>query len=240
MSEKTPYTLVLGGTKGLGKAIAEQCMERGERVIVMGRSTNSTHGLDTDWRDPPKLLKSFIDLGGEGDTLDGLDRLSKLVRNHELTIDKIYWVSGAIERKTLPEMGWLAIKHLIDVNLRNPLMLIEWWMRLFIPHLDRAQLVIVSSTTGLADSPREDESVYAATKAAQVSLTRAVGKGNKSDKLKVALFCPGGMQTEFWRKEPGVDTSTFLDPQKVAKAIVEDVFKQTDPYYERVIPRGSL
>lgn len=129
---------------------------------------------------------------------------------------------------------------MIDVNLRNPLMLVRNLGGEPRTTGGTFHLVTVASTTGLSDSPREDEAVYAATKAAQVSFTRAVGKGNADPHFRVSLFCPGGMQTPFWMNAPNVDTSSFLDPKKVAAAIVTDVEKQTESYYERTIPRGSL
>jgi short-subunit dehydrogenase len=152
----------------------------------------------------------------------------------------LYWCAGVLKRAKLETQGWRDIFEMVDINLRNPLMLVRNMRSEPRATGGTFHLVTVASTTGLSDSPREDEAVYAATKSAQVSFTRAVGKGSQDPSFKASLFCPSGMHTPFWKNEQGVDMSNFLDPKKVATAIVADVEKQTEPYYERVIPRGSL
>jgi hypothetical protein len=48
------------------------------------------------------------------------------------------------------------------------------------------------------------------------------------------------MKTELWANTPNPDFLTFLDPAKVAEVVVQTVRSQTEPYLEKVIPRGSL
>lgn len=73
-------------------------------------------------------------------------------------------------------------------------------------------------------------------------MARALGKPNKDKRLKVSLFCPGGMKTGFW-DENEIEQKlydSFLEPEPVAAAIIADVESQKTPYHERVIERGSL
>ena len=243
MSEKTPYTFILGGTHGLGAAIADECLARGQRVIVFGRGGGHQLPGPPEWVEGtlPLRLEMGCDLRSESGVYDTYRTLEKIYNQKlGMVCTTLYWCAGMLCRAPFAQIEWNMIRDMFNINLVNGLRFVELMMK-FTERGDLPfHLATIASTTGLSDAPREDEAVYAATKAAQVSLTRALGKGNKNPKLKVALFCPGGMQTEFWRHMPDVDTSSFLDPKKVAAAIVEDVLKQDGPYYERVIPRGSL
>lgn len=249
MSEKKPYVVILGGTSGLGAAIAEEYEARGKGVIVLGTSGQSfkplgfpenhpLHIMKRPW--PPTLADRMslrTNLRYEEDTWGAAHQVNDLIKRNDLVVEAVVWAAGKISRRGFPSADDM---HLIDVNIRNPLKFIAE----ILPGLSRQEvpftLVVISSTTGVSTTPKPEEAVYAATKAAQVSFARAVGSDPENHRMKVALFCPGGMQTPFWKNEPGVDTSVFLDPKRVAAAIVADVENQTEPYYERVIPRGSL
>ncbi len=62
---------------------------------------------------------------------------------------------------------------------------------------------------------------------------------------RVLLFTPGGMKSEFWDTNPGVDISQFLDTRDVAAQILIDLHncpkegeRTVDTrYFEREIPR---
>ncbi len=242
--EKTPYTFILGGTRGLGAAIANECLDRGQRVVVFGHSVHS-HPVpgEGEWERGvlPQRLKMACDLRHQHYVDDTHLTLEKLYnKQFGIVCTKLYWTSGMMLRCPFGKLEWHQIHEMLMVNLVNGMRFVELMMKF----TDRGDLpfhlATIASTTGLTDAPREDEAVYAATKAAQVSFTRAIGKGSTDPKLKTALFCPGGMQTDFWKHNPGVDTSSFLDPNKVAQVIVDCVENQREPYFEKTIPRGSL
>jgi short-subunit dehydrogenase len=216
--EMVPYTFVLGGTSGLGAAIADECERRQEQVLRVGRK--------------------IIDLSRDQGIHDQLEEMGRDQIQDHVACDKLYWCAGILHRGDFVEQ---SIHEMLCVNLVNALEFVQfiWWQQRKV-HERPFHLITIASTTGISDSPRADEAVYAATKAAQVSFTRAIGKGNTNPNLKVSLFCPGGMKTPFWDNMPDVDTSSFLDPRKVAEAIVNDVSNQTEFYFERTIPRGSL
>ncbi len=224
--------LILGGTRGLGKNLTDLHTENGWQVMAVGRSASSTTATcDLANLDGPHGVNSF------------LSNLEKLERENALIINRFLWVSGFIIQKEFSEFTPTEILSMADINLRNPLLIAHWVWNHMKRHDRESQFVTVASTTGLSDSPKPTETIYAATKAAQVSFTRALGKGlSPNSPIRVSLFCPGGMRTEFWEKTnlPSDTLKTFLDPKTVAQKIMQQLSDQTEPFLEVVIPRGSL
>lgn len=226
------YSLILGGTAGLGAEIYKQLSERGDAAIIVGR------------RSPALLSEKDLflccDFSSEKETLTLASRLTELFSN--ATIDKFFWVTGTLTRAPFTEISSDQVFKMIDVNLRNPLIVARAVWSHMQTNTVRSKFAVVSSSAGVSDAPRDDEAVYAATKAAQVSFARAIGKQNKNPKVSVSLFCPGGMQTGFWDTN-SMDKETFdsfLDPAKVAAKIVSTIESQVPLYQEIMIPRGSL
>ncbi len=218
--------LVLGGSQGLGAQIAKHYQDKGADILTVGRTGDLKHDL-SDATSTRRLVTK-------------IEEFAKFNR----AITEFYWVAGVLERASFEDLKDESILNMIDVNFRNAaLVAAAVWreMKKAAATVDR-RFVIVSSTTGLSETPSEYEVIYAATKAAQVSMARALGKPNKDKRLKVSLFCPGGMKTSFW-DENEIEQKlfdSFLDPEKVAAAILTDVEAQKTPYYERTIARGSL
>ncbi len=217
--------LVLGGSHGLGAQIAKFYQDKGADILTVGRTGELKH-----------------DLADEKSTKRLVTKIAEFAKFNR-AITEFYWVAGSLERGEFETLTDEAILKMIDVNFRNSSLIAAavWREMKKLPDVER-RFIIVSSTTGLSETPHELEVVYAATKAAQVSMARALGKPNKDKRLKVSLFCPGGMKTGFW-DENEIEQKlydSFLEPEPVAAAIIADVESQKTPYHERVIERGSL
>jgi short-subunit dehydrogenase len=89
-------------------------------------------------------------------------------------------------------------------------------------------------------------SLYAATKAAVLSLATSVSVELKKDKIRVHAICPDGVDTQMVAdmKQDGearelVGSGTFLQPQQVAHALV-DMFGTRRVYKTLPVSRGVL
>jgi 3-oxoacyl-[acyl-carrier protein] reductase len=227
MNRKT--TLILGGTKGLGKKISLLHQTRGDKVYEVGRSADNRNNTDT-------LNQLFLGLNTVEQVLHFITGLDDLP-----PIDQFYWVAGRLLKGNLHEQTDADVITTVDVNFRNAVLIARGVWRRMMKDLDVPRtFCVVASSSGL--KPRADEAIYVATKHAQVGFARSLGLESQrlNSGVKVSLIIPGGMQTPFWEKYPTPDFATFLDPAKVAAKIVETVAAQTDPFLELEIPRGSL
>ncbi|MGB4762719.1 MAG: SDR family oxidoreductase [Candidatus Saccharimonas sp.] len=221
--------IVLGGTSGLGKEIANTLRERGEDAFVLGRSyieSKDGQGLAVDLTDRESVEKAAL-------------HISKVLGGEALK--GFWWVAG--EGRNIDFHNQAHPENMAIANFAGALPLVQLaWRKLLAD--GEGTLAIVSSTSGV--TPRADEAVYVGTKYAQVGFGRSLGL--EAERLetsaRVALFLPGGMRTEFWDKaqpdsRPEV-YSTFNDPVKVARRMVDEVDAQTTTFTEVVIARGEL
>ena len=222
------FTLILGGSSGLGKHLTAELLQTKHGVLALGRTQTGN----------PALHEIHCDLTESGDNI--LDRLDAFVSSHG-PISMFIWNAGYLSRSPSAELSSTDVFDMIDINFRNSVVIALWVWRQMQANAS-GHFCVIASTVGLSDTPRDDEAIYAATKAAQVSFTRALGKNNRTPELKVTLFCPGGMKTNLWNDNQ-VDPTTFesfLDPMKVAQKMIHELNSQNTTYRELVIPRGSL
>lgn len=179
--------VVTGATRGLGLAIARQCIADGYKVVAVGRTmTESLHTLLQQHGEKIVYERyDFIDTNGiHSFAVDLVKRYGRpwgLVNNAAIGTDGVL--------ATLHEKD---ISELIKINIEAPVLLTKYLLRSML--LNRCGRIInVSSIT--ASTGFNGLSVYGATKAALAgftkSLAREVGKAN----ITVNTLSPGFMET---------------------------------------------
>jgi uncharacterized protein len=217
--------LILGASKGLGLEIAKLTYDLGAHNIKAARS----------YTDGERERKTFLhcDLASLESTRSFQERL----RASGLQIDRFFWVAGMGLKKPFEDCTDQEVLDVFNVNLVHAsLVAKQVWRQM--RQVGGKSFTVISSTSGLRFRP--NEVAYCGSKMGQSGVGGSLGKENQDPNIKVSVFYPGGMQTEFYGDDEPADFESYLDPVKVAKEVVTDVVNQTEPYYERVIERGSL
>jgi NAD(P)-dependent dehydrogenase (short-subunit alcohol dehydrogenase family) len=177
--------LITGVSRGLGKALAEAALARGDTVIGtvregdprIGNQKGTFHLLTLEMRDPGAIEKTAaraFDLAG---------RLDVIVNNAG------YGLLTPIEDASDAEMA-----RLFEVNVYGPIRLI----RAVLPRL-RAQrsghIINITSIAGRAPNP--GSGVYAATKFAMEGLSHSLSQEVRPLGIKVTAVAPGAFRTDF-------------------------------------------
>jgi NAD(P)-dependent dehydrogenase (short-subunit alcohol dehydrogenase family) len=177
--------LITGVSRGLGKALAEVALARGDTVIgtvregdpLIAAGKGVFHRLSLDVRDP-KAIEAAASR-----TFELVDRLDVVVNNAG------HGLLGPIESVSDAEMI-----SLFETNVFGPVRLI----RAVLPRL-RAQrsghIINVTSIAGRA--PNAGSGVYAATKAALEGLSKALSQELAPLGIKVTAIAPGAFRTDF-------------------------------------------
>ncbi len=174
--------VVTGGARGIGRAIAERMVERGHRVVLTdldgeaaaatAREVGAAEGLAQDISDPASHREVA----------------AAAARHGVLTA----WFNnaGICHDGHLAAMSEEICRRQVEVNLLGTM----WGMRAAIDAFGDAggDIVNTASLSGLGPVP--DLSVYAATKAAVVSLSMSVDAETRSA-IRVHAVCPDGVQT---------------------------------------------
>ena len=170
-----------GGARGIGRGIAERMVGRGYAVLVTdvdGEAARRTAeeigaagGIEHDVRDP--AAHRFV-----ATTAHDHGRLTAWFNN-----------AGVGDDGRLDQLADEQVQRLVDVNLLGCL----WGMRAALAAFDgRGDVVNTASLSGLGPVP--GYAVYAATKAAIVSVTMSVSAEVPSG-VRVHVLCPDGVQT---------------------------------------------
>ncbi|MEO8658816.1 MAG: SDR family oxidoreductase [Bryobacteraceae bacterium] len=208
MSELQRAVIVTGGAYGIGRGICRLFAARGWRVFIA--DINEERGRDlerelpgarfvaTDVRDESSLMRLMVTVVGD------TGRLDALVNN------------AGIEKYAAPEEFTLADwDAIVGVNLRGVFL----GSRLAVEHLAASggSIVNIASVQSFANEP--GMSIYAATKAGVMGLTRNLALDFAPRGVRVNAVCPGAVYTGMTE----VFLAAHADPEGVLKKIDRDV-----------------
>jgi short-subunit dehydrogenase len=222
-----PKSLILGADRGLGAELVRVCRRKGWKTIEVSERELSQTAPRGRYLWQCDLLKQTH-----------VKRLCRAIEDGELQADIFFWVAGKIYLGPFAEQAKHNVREITDVNWSNSLLIAHAFWRAAASRNKEIKFCVIGSTASV--DPGMEQAVYAATKAAQLSLARSLGKEAKGLGLKVSIFMPGGMNTPMRRQFPEERNQGLLDPAKVAEYVVNKVEKQNKRYQEEILPRGSL
>jgi NAD(P)-dependent dehydrogenase (short-subunit alcohol dehydrogenase family) len=228
-------SLILGGTKGLGRAIAIDALARRITPVIVGRTA------DASASDPELAGAEFF-----AQDITRIEYPFKAEIARPEGYDYVIWTAGIFMRKTLYETSFDDVRAMVDTHVAGPITSLAMIHRLQCasrplgdPPGRPYHLVTVASTSSWR--MRENEAVYCAVKAAKAHFTRNFARElvKTLPGSKATLVNPGGMATpNFWAGS-GQNMAGFMDPAVVARIIWDEVAGQTEPFKELQIIRGD-
>jgi NAD(P)-dependent dehydrogenase (short-subunit alcohol dehydrogenase family) len=194
--------LVTGAAKGIGRATAEAFGRAGARVGLLDKDAREVEAfagalsargeaiaLTADVSDTSALTEA---VGRCIDAFGGLDVLVNNAGTH---------FARAVDVYTEEE-----IDRLLAINFKGAL----YAIRSALPALRRSKGTIVSMSSMTAVVGQDRGAVYAATKGALISLTKALAIELAPDGIRVNCVCPAGVDTPLMRRW----IETLPDPEE--------------------------
>jgi NAD(P)-dependent dehydrogenase (short-subunit alcohol dehydrogenase family) len=188
--------IVTGGTRGIGRALAEGYVAAGAKVVVASRKADACKETEEH------LRKQGGDALGVATHLGELGALSQLVARTVETFGGVdVVVNNAANALALPlgqytESAWAKS---IDVNLRGPVFLVQEAL----PHLKQSRapavLNVISPAAYLFSA---SVSLYAIGKAGLVAATRSMAAEFAPHGIRVNALAPGTTDTDLVRNNP--------------------------------------
>ena len=187
--------LITGGSRGIGRMLAEAFVGGGARVYI---SSRKAHVCDATAAELRSDGGDCISLPQDVSTVAGCQALAAAFSEREPKLDVLINNAGAAwlaEIDTFPEHGWDKV---MDLNLKSPFFLTQ---ALLAPlrsaaSVERpAKVINIASIDGLRPNPQETYS-YQASKAGLIHLTRRMAAQLIRDQICVNAIAPGAFASE--------------------------------------------
>jgi NAD(P)-dependent dehydrogenase (short-subunit alcohol dehydrogenase family) len=176
--------LVTGGSTGIGAAVAVELAENGAEVLITGRNEATLRASAERHPNIAYVVADIADPAGAARSIEQVkrrwDRLDILVNN-----------AGILEMAPLAAVTSEHVRRTFATNVEG---LIET-TRLVLPLLKASRGNIVNLATIVADQPFANMSIYCASKAAVLALTRSWAQELGPDGIRVNAVSPGPIET---------------------------------------------
>ncbi len=204
--------LVIGGGRGIGRAVCKRCAQEGYFVHINYRSNQE---------EANKTLKEIVDNGGEAalckfditnkeETASALNKLLDTT-----TISALVFCAGIRKDELLVFMSEESWDSVLNTNLRSFHAVIKPVVKQML--LSRqGRIVILSSTSGETGLPGQVH--YSATKAGLIGAVKALAQECAKRNVLINAVTPGFIETEMTEDINNKETSSRIPMQRFGKA----------------------
>ena len=229
MNLKDKVVVITGGSRGLGRSMAELFIKEGATVVV---SSKDKILLDTT----AKEIKAYAikaDVTKEKDIQKLVDKTIKKFGRIDI------WINNAgifITHDFLENFESEKVKNVLLVNTFGTFLGCKFALKQMKMQKEKGVILNVISTSALAGRPKS--SMYSASKWAVVGLTKAIQMENADSGIKILSVYPGGMKTKLFGVKKPADFDTYMEQDYVAEKVIANL-KLENPEPELIIRRPN-
>ncbi len=184
-----PTSLVSGGSRGLGLAVVERLLARGDSVATFSRSgSESLAALAA--KHPRRLLIESLDAADASALRGFVERAAAAFGS----IDHCIANAAIAHEGVLATATDAEIDAMLAVNLRGSIVLVREAVRQMLVKAEHPSVTLVSSIVASHGSP--GLSVYAATKAGLEGFARSLARELGPRGIRVNAVAPGFLETD--------------------------------------------
>jgi 3-oxoacyl-[acyl-carrier protein] reductase len=216
MNLKGKTAIVTGGTKGIGRAIAEALLREGISVCIAARKQSE---IDEAIKELNKSAHRQV-IGFVCDVRD-YEQVKALVEHtaNELGgLDIVVNNAGIGIFETVEESSPEDFRAVLETNLFG----VFYCCHEAIPQMKKrggGYIINISSLAGANPHPRM--AAYNASKFGLNGFSEALMQEVRHDNIKVSYIMPGSVNTEFGGDSPNNEKSWQLTPQDVARVVLD-------------------
>lgn len=181
--------LVTGGSSGIGLAAAEAFAAEGARVVITGRDAAALEQAQAAVGPNAVTLRS--DAGSTADA----KALAENLAARGLRLDAIFINAGTAKFAAFPEVDEALWEQIFDTNVKGPYFQIQ----ALLPLLNAGAAIVINGSIN-ARIGMPNTSVYAASKAAVISLAKTLSAELLPRGIRVNVVSPGPVATPIYGK----------------------------------------
>lgn len=212
---RMPIILITGVTRGLGRAMVDEFVRRGYKVLGCGRSRDQIEMLATKY---PKHDFRVVDVASDKQVSSWARCLLKKYGSPDFVLNNAAIINGKVP---LWEVGNREFSSEIDINLKGVANVIRYFAPAMI---DKGCGVIVNFSSRWGSKFEKRMAPYCATKWAVVALTRVLAEELKASGVAAIALNPGIVKTRMLQQYLGARaiprTPQYPTPAQWAKVAV--------------------
>lgn len=216
MKEKTFYTLITGGTDGIGFQLARLFAGDGHNLIIVARKEDELQVAANELRsqgvDVITFAKDLVDPKSPFE-------LYEEVTARGLQVNILVNNAGQGQYGEFSETDIYRELSIIQLNIASVVVLTKLFLK---DMLERGEGRILNLSSVASKAPGPLQSVYHGTKAFVQSFTEAIRDEVKGKGITITALLPGATDTDFFHKADMLDAKNvkegkLADPAKVAR-----------------------
>jgi len=221
MEIKGKVSLITGGSKGIGFAIAESLVKSGSNVFICARDKSELRRAVGDLRRFGNAEGEVCDVRSEEQVRMMLEECERVFGGVDILINN---AGVGYTGKTVEEISPDEFRQMLETNLFG----VFYASHYAIPIMKKrggGYIINISSLAG--QNAHAKMAGYNASKFGLNGFTEAMMQEVRQDNIKVSYVCPGSVNTYFGGDSPSAEQGWQLQPEDIAQ-VVTDLLKM-DP-----------
>ena len=213
---KGKVAVVTGGTRGIGRAIAQALVAEGMDVAVCGRDGAAAERAATELSDegPGRAIGGACDVADETAAAAFVERAASELGRLDVLVNN----AGVGGFASVTEMSPADFRRIIETNLVGVFNMCH----AAVPHLKRGGGGYILNISSLAGkNPFAGGAAYNASKFGLNGFSEAMMQDLRYDDIRVSYIMPGSVATEFGGNDPEAGEDWKLHAEDVAQVVVD-------------------
>ncbi len=207
--------VITGGTKGIGRKIAERLLGAGASVFICARDKSTLRRALEEMSALGKVEGEICDVRSESQVRMMLEECVRLFGGVDILVNN---AGVGIFGKTVEELEIEEFEWILQTNLFGPFYTCHYAIPLM-RQRGGGYIINISSLAGQNAHPRM--AAYNASKFGLNGFTEAMMQEVRGDDIKVSLICPGSVNTEFGSGKIADENSWQIQPEDIAEVVFD-------------------
>lgn len=209
--------VVTGAARGIGKAISEELLSRGATVVLADVSKDGFDSWLPQAGYGAYAVPLVLDVTNSSSVRSGLQGIKRELGRIDVLINN----AGVERSELIGAISEESMHRMFEVNAYGTILMTQYASRIMRQRKTKGSIINIASGVGIHGNP--GQSVYAATKGAVISFTKAAAKELGPVGIRVNAVAPGLTDTGMLK-----DTSEELIAQRLGRIPLGRIAEPTD------------